>query len=142
MAALPIHSAFIEHLGVRFVRAENGESEIALDLLPEHLNTWQIMHGGVTMALLDVAMSLAARSAAPETTGLVTVEMKTTFMQPGEGSVRAFGRVLHRSSTMAYGEGEVRNADGRLVAKAMGTFKYLRRLAVGRNVRQQNGGEE
>lgn len=141
MADFPIASAFIEHLGARFVRAGDGEAEIVLELRPEHLNTWEIMHGGVTMTLLDVAMSLAGRSAAPEVTGLVTVEMKTTFMQPGQGTVLALGKVLHRSSTMAYCEGEVRDADGKLVAKGMGTFKYLRRLAVGRGVHRQNGSE-
>ncbi|AKJ67892.1 MULTISPECIES: PaaI family thioesterase [Pandoraea] len=139
MAEFPVPSPFIEHLGIRFVRAEHGESELALELAPSHLNTWQVMHGGLTMTLLDVALSLAGRSASPEASGLVTVEMKTTFMQPGHGTVRAFGRVLHRSTTMVYCEGEVRDAEDRLVAKAMGTFKYLRRLAVGREIHRQPG---
>jgi hypothetical protein len=51
--------------------------------------------------------------------------------------LRAFGRVLHRSTTMAYCEGEVRDCEGHFVAKALGTFKYMRRLAVGRDVVEQ-----
>ncbi|AKC72555.1 PaaI family thioesterase [Pandoraea oxalativorans] len=137
MSALTIRSGFIDHLGIELLRAENGESELRLDLSAKHLNSWEVMHGGVTMALLDVALSTANRSVAPEGTGVVTIEMKTSFMQPGSGEMRAFGRLLHRSTTMAYCEGEVRDANGKLVAKAMGTFKYLRRLAVGRKVHEQ-----
>lgn len=137
MSTLSIRSGFIDHLGVELLRAEDGESELRLKLAPQHLNSWEVMHGGVTMALLDVALSTASRSTAPEGTGVVTIEMKTSFMQPGSGEMSAFGRVLHRSTTMAYCEGEVRDANGKLIAKAMGTFKYLRRLAVGREVRQQ-----
>ncbi|VVD67493.1 phenylacetic acid degradation protein [Pandoraea morbifera] len=137
MSAVTIHSGFIDLLGIELLRAENGESELRLPLAPKHLNSWEVMHGGVTMALLDVALSTASRSVAPEGTGVVTIEMKTSFMQPGSGEMRAYGRLLHRSTTMAYCEGEVRDANGKLVAKAMGTFKYLRRLAVGRDVREQ-----
>ena len=137
MSAVSIRSGFIDHLGIELLRAENGESELRLALSAQHLNSWEVMHGGVTMALLDVALSTASRSVAPEGTGVVTIEMKTSFMQPGEGEMRAFGRLLHRSTTMAYCEGEVRDANGKLVAKAMGTFKYLRRLAVGRQVHEQ-----
>lgn len=137
MSTVTIHSGFIDLLGIELVRAEDGASELRLPLAPKHLNSWEVMHGGVTMALLDVALSTASRSVAPEGTGVVTIEMKTSFMQPGSGEMRAYGRLLHRSTTMAYCEGEVRDANGKLVAKAMGTFKYLRRLAVGRDVREQ-----
>jgi hypothetical protein len=51
--------------------------------------------------------------------------------------LRAYGRVLTRTTTMAYCEGEVRDSEGHFVAKALGTFKYMRRLAVGRDVVRQ-----
>src|SRR6185312_4084982 len=115
----------------RLIAAANGESEVALALADTQLNTWQVAHGGVTMTLADVALATAARSLAEDGVGVVTVEMKVNFMQPGRGELRAFGHVLHRSSTMAYCEGEVRDSSGHFVAKALGTFKYMRRLAVG-----------
>ncbi|GLU35642.1 PaaI family thioesterase [Trinickia caryophylli] len=136
-AGLAIESPFIDHLGVRLVAAAGGESEVALALADSHLNTWQIAHGGVTMTLADVALATAARSLAGGGIGVVTVEMKVSFLQPGRGELRAFGRVLHRSTTMAYCEGEVRDSEGHFVAKAIGTFKYMRRLAVGRDVVEQ-----
>lgn len=69
MSTLSIRSGFIDHLGVELLRAEDGESELRLKLAPQHLNSWEVMHGGVTMALLDVALSTASRSTAPEGTG-------------------------------------------------------------------------
>jgi uncharacterized protein (TIGR00369 family) len=132
----PVRSPFIDALGIRLVRAEDGVSEVELTLEPQHLNTWGVAHGGLTMALLDVALSMAARSAANQT-GVVTVELNTSFMQPGRGELRAHARVMHQSSTMAFCEGEVRDASGAFVAKAIGTFKYMRKLAVGRIIVEQ-----
>jgi uncharacterized protein (TIGR00369 family) len=103
------------------------------------MNSWQVTHGGVTMTLLDVVMSMAGRSLDPDARGGVTVEMKTSFLQPGgkPGSrIVAKGKAFHRSTTMCFCEGEVWNGD-KLVAKAMGTFKYLKRLDAGRKMDQE-----
>lgn len=132
-----IESPFVDHLGARLVSAADGVSEVVLTLAESHLNTWQVAHGGVTMTLADAALATAARSLADDGIGVVTVEMKVNFMQPGRGELRAYGRVLHRSTTMVYCEGEIRDSEGHFVAKALGTFKYMRRLAVGRDVVEQ-----
>lgn len=127
-------SPFLEALGIRIVRADAQSSELVLCLDERHHNRWAVAHGGVTMTMLDAALALAARHAGDGARGVVTVEMKVSFMQPGQGELRAHGRVLHRSTTMAFCEGELVDGSGALVAKALGTFKYLRRLPVGRDV--------
>ncbi|MDE1184348.1 PaaI family thioesterase [Paraburkholderia sp.] len=132
-----VESPFVDHLGVQVVSALDGESEVVLPLAADHMNTWAVAHGGVTMTLADVALAMAARSLAADGVGVVTVEMKVNFMQPGRGELRGFARVLHRSTTMAYCEGEIRDSEGHFVAKALGTFKYMRKLAVGRDVTHQ-----
>jgi acyl-CoA thioesterase len=118
---------FIKDLGVEFISAENGRAVLALDLTARHLNSWSVAHGGVLMTLLDVAMAVAGRTLDPTAGGGVTVEMKTSFLQPANAGTRliASGHAFHRSSTMAFCEGEVRDTAERLIAKAMGTFKYL-----------------
>jgi uncharacterized protein (TIGR00369 family) len=56
-----------------------------------------VTHGGALMTLLDVAMATAARSANPDM-GVVTIEMKTSFMQPApSGPLVARGRLMHRT---------------------------------------------
>ena len=109
-----------------------GEAELAVDLTDAHLNSWSVAHGGVVMTLLDVAMAHAARSLGkPEDNygpGVVTIEMKTSFMRPGEGRLRCVGKMLHRSVTLAFCEGSVFGDDGKLCAHATATFKFLKAL--------------
>lgn len=108
-----------------------GVAEVRLALKPEHANSHQVAHGGLIMTLLDVAMAHAARSiqtdAGEPDHGVLTIEMKTSFFSPGQGTLRAVGRLLHRTASMAFCEGTV-FADGasQPCAHATGTFKYLR----------------
>ncbi len=121
---------FIENMGVQFVDASNGHGRVKLELEPRHLNSWGVVHGGVIMSLLDVVMSLAGRTLAPEARAGVTVGMNTSFIQPGgsTGCLMAIGTAYHRTRTMVFCTGEVRDEQNNLIAKSMGTFKYLKRL--------------
>ena len=135
-ASTPIPIPFLEELGISVVDSGNGLAEVELTLAHRHLNSWHVAHGGVVMTMLDNVMSLAGRSLDPEIRSGVTIEMKTSFMQPGgtEGSVlRAKRKVLHASSSICFCEGELWNGE-RLVAKAAGTFKFIRRAEVGRKL--------
>jgi uncharacterized protein (TIGR00369 family) len=117
---------FVSHLGFTLHRMAQGESELHYEAAPEHRNSFDVTHGGATMTLLDVAMATAARSETPDH-GVVTIEMKTSFMQAARGPLVAKGRLLHRTASMAFTEGSVYDAEGRLCSHATGTFKYVRR---------------
>ena len=52
---------FAKELGIELLLGEDGRSKLQLEVLPEHLNGWGAVHGGVTMTALDVAMAVAAR---------------------------------------------------------------------------------
>lgn len=134
--AFPAEIPFLNDLGVEFLGMGGGEAQVALNLEHRHMNSWMVTHGGVTMTLLDVVMSMAGRSLDPDARGGVTIEMKTSFLQPGGhagGRIVAKGKAYHRSATICFCEGEVWNGD-KLVAKAMGTFKYLKRLDVAKRL--------
>ena len=62
--------------------------------------------------------------------------MKTSFLQPAYAGARliATGKTFHRSMTMAFCEGEVRDQDDRLLAKALGTFKTIARRDVAKRM--------
>ncbi len=125
---------FIEQIGCEMQRYENGEAEITLDVQDQHTNSFGVAHGGLMMTLLDVAMAHAARSLNLDQPdggpGLVTIEMKTTFMRPGLGKIRALGSVMHSTASMAFTEGKVLDSKGRVCAHATATFKFLRALPV------------
>jgi uncharacterized protein (TIGR00369 family) len=126
---------FVELLGFELLRFEHGEAEIAVELREELTNSWGVAHGGVTMTLLDVVMAHAARSpgedGVAESSGVVTVEMKTTFVRPGLGRLAGIGKRLHRTASLAFCEASLVDARGELVAHATGTFKYLKGLPAG-----------
>ncbi len=130
-----VHIPFVELLGFELLRFERGEAEIAVGLRDELTNSWGVAHGGVTMTLLDVVMAHAARApgddGVAEESGVVTIEMKTTFIRPGLGRLVGSGKRLHRTASMAFCEGSLADADGQLIAHATGTFKYLKGLPAG-----------
>jgi uncharacterized protein (TIGR00369 family) len=119
---------FVTHLGFELVRMEGGASELRYQPKHEHLNSFLVTHGGAIMTLLDVTMATAARSVDLEI-GVVTIEMKTTFMQPCNGMLTGKGRLMHRTKSMAFTEGTIYDAEGRACAHATGTFKYVKRPA-------------
>jgi acyl-coenzyme A thioesterase PaaI-like protein len=87
------------------------------------------------MTLLDVVMAHAARSpnqpGHEQSPGVVTIEMKTSFLRPGLGRLVARGRLLHRSTTLAFCDALLYDGAGQVAAHASGTFKYLRGLPAG-----------
>jgi len=121
---------FVRHMGFELVKFEGGESQVDFEPTADHLNSFGITHGGAIMTLLDVTLATAARSAQTDM-GVVTIEMKTTFMQPARGKLSGKGRLIHRTATMAFTEGTLYDAQGRACAHATGTFKYVRRLPTG-----------
>jgi uncharacterized protein (TIGR00369 family) len=124
---------FVAHLGFSLDVFDGGESAISYAPRPEHLNSFAVTHGGAVMTLLDVTMATAARSVQKDM-GVVTIEMKTSFMQPapGDGStLTAKGRLMHRTATLAFTEATLYDTSGRACAHATGTFKYVKRLPTG-----------
>jgi len=119
---------FVSHLGFELVRMEGGESELKYLPKHEHLNSFLVTHGGAIMTLLDVTLATAARSIDLEI-GVVTIEMKTSFMQPCKGLLTGKGRLMHRTKSMAFAEGTIFDAEGKACAHATGTFKYVKRPA-------------
>jgi len=117
---------FVDLLGFELLHYDGGVSELAYDAQPTHLNSFEVVHGGVILTLMDVAMAVAARSVQKDM-GAVTIELKTSFMRPATGRLLAKGQLLHRTRNMAFTEARVLDAQGQLCAHATGTFKYMPR---------------
>src|SRR5207237_6116216 len=103
----------VGHLGFALELFEGGESAIAYSPQPEHLNSFAVTHGGACMTLLDVTMAVAARSVQKDM-GVVTIEMKTSFMRPapGDGSkLTAKGRLMHRTAPLAFSQHTLYDAE-------------------------------
>jgi uncharacterized protein (TIGR00369 family) len=112
-------------LGFRMlsVSQEKKEVEVAFDARAELLaNPMKQVQGGYLCAMLDECMSVACMVASKMTAVAPTVEMKTSFFRPAmPGQLKGIGRVVRWGKTIAFTEGELYDAEGRLVAKATGT---------------------
>jgi len=112
-------------LGFRMlsVSQENRMVEVAFDARAELLaNPMKQVQGGYLCAMLDECMSVACMVASGMTSVAPTAEMKTSFFRPAmPGVLKGVGRVVRWGKTLAFTEGELYDAEGRLVAKATGT---------------------
>jgi acyl-coenzyme A thioesterase PaaI-like protein len=145
-SGFPIEVPFIEHIGLRMIEYTEQTAVIVLDVQPWMRNSWEVAHGGIVMAMLDVAMAMAGRPLAANPSseiadggqsddeatltqskvGNVTVEMKTTFIAPARGILTAKGLCLKRATSLAFCEAELFDQSDTLIAKSSGTFKFWR----------------
>lgn len=120
-----IHIPFVEHLGVQLLEKGNGRVVIRFEPRPEHLNSWNGVHGGVLLTLLDIALSSASRSLDPACIGATTVEIKANFLSAATGPVRAEGFAQRAGRSLIFAEGQASDSSGKPLAKATGTFKLI-----------------
>ncbi len=88
-------------------------------------NPHGIVQAGVHSVVLDAAMNFAVNSGLDgRDRTRATIEMKTETMRPARGgeALAVRGSVARMARQVAYAEATVRDAEGRLVSRATGTF--------------------
>ena len=115
---------FVAHLGIRHTDAAAESANAEVTLAPHLLNRSGSAHGGLIATLLDTTMSRSALLACDGEGRVVTVEIKVSFINPGRGTLHCQAWPTHRSESLVYLEGEVRDASGLLVARGSATFKH------------------
>lgn len=119
-------SPFHRWAGMELIRVGGGEAELAMDLEDHHFNPQRIVHGGIISAMADTAIGLALRSILAPGSTHRTAQLGVHFLAKGEGNrLVGRGRALHLGSRMGYGEGEVLDAQGKLLARPPATFIVL-----------------
>jgi uncharacterized protein (TIGR00369 family) len=115
---------YIQHLKITTDELGRGTARLSLPIEAHLTNSLGTAHGGVIMSLLDVALCTAARTLHPESIGVITITMSTSFIGGASGKrLVADARVLKDARTMSFVEAEAKNEDGSLVAKAVATVR-------------------
>lgn len=117
--------AFNRMLDLQREFAEGGVARLVLQTRPELTNNHLAVHGGVVMTMLDGAMSSAALSKSGFTRAVVTVDMSASFIKPARGRLVAHGLAVGGGKSICFCEARVEDEAGDLVARALGTFKYV-----------------
>lgn len=107
-----------------------GHARARLPWRADLTNSRGVVHGGTMMSVLDFTMSAAARGHQLDL-GMATIDMTTSFLAPGDSDLIIEGKCLRVGASIAFCEGEIRNASGELVAKSSASFKVLKRRPGG-----------
>ena len=119
-------SPFHQWAGMELVSVGDGQAEVAMSLRPQHFNPQGIVHGGIISAIADTSIGLALRSKLPAGQTHRTAQLNVHFLAKGEGDrLVGRGRSGHLGRRMGYGEAEVLDAGGRVLARATATFIVL-----------------
>ena len=114
---------FSQHLGIKVDSLEKGIARLSMTVRPEFMTSWGTAHGGSILSLLDITLSMSARTLYDPPRSIMTIDLSTQFIGTTTGVLRAEGRVMKAGQTTIFCEGEARSEAGELVAKAIGTFR-------------------
>lgn len=119
VARSPFHAAF----GVRVDHASEGSVDLSWEARADDLNLQGRVHGGLLATLADIAMGLAVRTAVEPGRRHVTIELSVHYLRPARpGALTAEGRVVRVGRQIAFADAEVRDASGRPLVRASGTY--------------------
>ncbi len=127
--AMTWDSKLFSTVGYKVVKVGNGRAELSFPYSKAISRRGNIVHGGIVMYTLDNVCGIAVMTVNSGVDQL-TMELKINFLEPlRNGPFRATGKVVRAGTTVAVAEGEVRDADGKLCAKGMGTWYMLKKRA-------------
>jgi len=112
--------------GMKLAELAPGRAILTMETGARHRHP-DAVHGGVIAALADTALALAIYTRIPPGTKIATVEMNISYLNAHQrGRLRARARVLRLGRRLAFGEVEVRNRGGNLVAKSRMIYSVRR----------------
>jgi uncharacterized protein (TIGR00369 family) len=120
-ASAPINEYFRPEL-----RVSEGQAEVTMPVRRDFFHAAQAIHGAIYFKALDDAAFFAVASLVTDVF-VVTVTYNIYLTRPvSEGTLRAVGRVVHRSKKVFIAEAELFTDDGKQAARGSGSFMRSR----------------
>src|SRR5437868_11105948 len=109
-------------LGFALKAIEPGRAVFEMEADERHHNPMGTLHGGVYCDLADAAMGYAYAATLAEGESFTTVELKINFLRTvRRATLTAEAKVIKAGAMLGYVECDVKDEQGRLVAKAAST---------------------
>ncbi|MBH8556517.1 PaaI family thioesterase [Hymenobacter negativus] len=116
---------FMHLIGAEMTIITPGRIEVELTLENQHLQQRGFAHGGLIATLADLVAGFAAVTLVPDNFGVVTSDLKISYLHPGVGrQLRAIGWVLKPGRRLHFCEAEVW-CDDLMIAKASATMAVI-----------------
>ena len=120
---------FIEMLGGEITGIDIDEKTCTFEfkISTQFCHSIDVVQGGFITAMLDAAMSHAVFATVEGVSGVSSLEIKTSYLEPTRaGTLRVVGQVVKDSYKTAFLEGKMYNAEGLLSATASSVAKLVR----------------
>jgi uncharacterized protein (TIGR00369 family) len=105
--------------------AAEGTATFVCDPDESHYNPIGTVHGGLVCTLLDSALGCAVQSTLPQGQGYTSIDISVNYLRPvlaTSGPLTCVATVTKPGARVAFAEGAVRDATGKLVATATGSL--------------------
>ena len=113
------------HVAMRPIAVDEGTVTFESHPDESHFNPLGMVHGGLVCTLLDSALGCAAHTLLPVGAGYTSIELKVNYLRPvlpASAPLRCVGRVVKAGRRVTFAEGEVTDAQGKVVATASGSL--------------------
>jgi len=110
--------------GFRIVSADFGAVTFVGEADESSYNPIGLVHGGFVCTLLDSVIGCAVQSTLPAAVGYTSIEIKVNYLRglhAHSGELHARGWVTKPGRRVAFADGEVRNAQDKLIGTATGS---------------------
>lgn len=109
-------------LGMRVVGVQAGYARLAMPIHPGLRQYAGLVHAAAIVALADTAAGVGCLASLPLTRQFTTIECKANFLRASrDGELAAEARLLHGGRTTQVWEVDVRDAEGRAIARSLHT---------------------
>lgn len=110
-------------LKMNFYETENNEVVGLFDAEQNYGSYWNVLHGGISAAILDETIGRAIMITDPKVLGM-TIELNIKYLKPAPctGIVKAVGRITKKGTRVFEGEGEILLPDGTPCIKGKGVY--------------------
>ena len=121
------NSPLAKHLGIRLDSAQDDRAVLVMPFREELATMGDVVHGGAIASLADTAAMAAAWAddEVPEALSGSTVSITVDYIAPAKGSdLTAEAKVVRRGKRLSFIDIDVRDADEKIVAKALATYNF------------------
>jgi uncharacterized protein (TIGR00369 family) len=114
--------------GAKPVAVEEGSTTWEMPASPWLCSPTGFVEGGFLVYLADCAVTTSSHTLVPAGTACAAIDITVKFIRPAPPDGRtltAVGRVVNHGKSLSVATAEIRNADGKLVATALGSSMLL-----------------